>query len=80
MKSKKTKIHFKLQETEFNIPYDILASYAENEVSYCTVCKQWKPLGEFQAVSADDKRPRSYCKYCNKTAWPCHKRKLSAKL
>lgn len=74
MKSRKTKIEVKVQGYKFNVPYDVLVNYAVDNISYCTTCKQFKPLSEFTAISKTDRRPRCYCKQCNKTAWPSCKK------
>ncbi len=74
MKSRKTKVEVKCQRYTFNIPYDVLMEYAEKDVAYCTTCGKFKPVSEFTAISKTDRRPRNYCKKCNKTAWPSCKK------
>lgn len=74
MKSRKTRVEVKGLGQRFHIPYDILMEYADKEVAYCTTCRKFKPLSEFAAISKTDRRPRCYCKHCNKTAWPSRKK------
>ena len=70
MKSRKTKVEVKAGKHVFNVPYDILMEYAEEDIAYCVTCGKWKPVSEFTAISKLNRAPRSYCKQCNKTAWP----------
>lgn len=77
MKSRKTKVQVKCQGYKFNVPYDILMEYAEKDVAYCVTEGKFKPVNSFDAVSKTDRRPRSYCKECNKTAWPSCKKETA---
>ena len=74
MKSRKTKVEVKIGKEKFHIPYDVLMAYADNDIAYCVTEGKFKPVSEFTAISKTDRRPRSYCKQCNKTAWPSCKK------